>query len=129
MKKWNDLASLGLLDDVTDNAPPARAWEELTRSATKPQTAPKIVTPAAPARQAQRPASQVPAARRVFSSTPTLRQMMHDYNKRTSTHAPIKALDPEIAYDEFMFEKVDLIQFPNIPGKILRPSRARDADS
>ena len=128
MKKWNDLASLGLLDDVTDNAPPARAWEELTRTATKAQPAPKIIQPIA-AKASPRPAAKVPPERRVFSSTPTLRQMMHDYNRRTSTHSPIKALDPEEGDYEFSFEKVDQFQFPNIPGKILRPSRSSDADS
>ncbi len=128
MKKWNDLASLGLLDDVTDNAPPARAWEELTRSATRPIIAPKVIQPVA-AKANPRSTAKVPAARRVFSSTPTLRQMMHDYNRRTSTQSPIKALDPEVGDYEFQFEKVDLLEFPTIPGKILRPSRTPDADS
>ncbi|MBI3554644.1 MAG: hypothetical protein HY074_00090 [Deltaproteobacteria bacterium] len=128
MKKWNDLASLGLLDDVTDNAPPARAWEELTRTATKSPPAPKIIQPTV-AKAIPRQAAKVPAERRVFSSTPTLRQMMHDYNRRTSTHSPIKALAPDESDYEFSFEKVDQFQFPNIPGKILRPSRSGDVDT
>lgn len=113
MKKWNDMNSLGLLDDVNATEPPERAWEDLTRSATPPPG--KIIQPAT------RP---VPL-RRVFSSKPTLRQMMQEYNRRTAYRQPIKTQAPE----SFSFQAMDLIQIPSIPGKILRPARKPDVDS
>lgn len=122
MKKWNDMTSLNLLDDQAAHELPARAWEDLTLKATKSMgVAPKIVTPATAKVPVARPARR---PNRVFSSTPTLRQMMQEYNRPTGRQAPVKSFVPDTGHNDFNFEAVDLIELPTIPGKILRPSRS-----
>lgn len=128
MKKWNDLASLGLLDDGALLADlPERAWEELVHKAAEASAPPKIVAPLAPNPLREALAEQ---RKRVFSSKPTLRQMMAEYNRPTSRTAPIKTAETPATQDDFDFQAVDLIQIPVIPGKILRPARSPgDADA
>lgn len=126
MKKWNDFSCLGLLDDVIVTEPPSRAWEDLTRTAhqaaEKASRAKAQAEAQAIAARKAAIASAPPAIeRKVFSSRPTLRQMMQEYNKRTARVAPIKGADLVASRSTFRFEKVDLIRIPTIPGKILRP--------
>lgn len=138
MKKWENLSSLGLLDDQQTAALPERAWEDLTSSAARTtaqrtQVPPKnqsssgkVVLPAQStlgrARAAEL-ARQNQARSKVFSSRPTLRQMMDEYNRPRARTSPIKSPAPGAAFGDFRFESVDLINIPIIPGKILRPSR------
>ncbi|MBI3544482.1 MAG: hypothetical protein HY075_14520 [Deltaproteobacteria bacterium] len=126
MKKFNDLASLSLLDDDSSTNLPERAWDDLTIKAMRAEAAPKVVQPT---KAAAAPAPRQAPAARVFSSKPTLRQMMSEYNKRSARIAPIKTYDPAADPATFRFESVDLIQIPIIPGKILRPARDSDADA
>ena len=122
MKKWNDMTSLNLLDDQATAELPERAWEDLTLKAAKNMgVTPKIVTPVTPKpdmiKQTKRPD-------RIFSSSPSLRQMMQEYNRPMGRQSPIKSFAPSSGHDDFNFEAVDLIELPIIPGKILRPSHS-----
>jgi hypothetical protein len=123
MKKWQDHTTLGLLDDFSGAEPPARAWEDMMRATTRPAPTaePKVVTTVTVT--APKRSKAPPPARTVFSSQPTLRQMMHDYNGRSAGRPPIKSVAVPTDATAFRFESVDLINIPNIPGKILRPAR------
>lgn len=127
MKKWNDMTSLSLLDDgAADNELPERAWEDLTLKSAKQLAEPKVVAPAAernldPRAVARAQAQAAAAQKKVFSSKPTLRQMMQEYNRPNARLSPIKSVTFAPGQTEFSFETVDLFEFPQIPGKILRP--------
>src|SRR5688572_27636434 len=117
MKKSN-WSPLDLLDDST-YAAPNFAWQELTRTAV---VTPKVVPAAKPSVQAA--AAKAPAPEnKVFSSSPTLRQLMQEYNRPVATRAPIKSNSgtPTASPADFNFVRVDYIRIPHIPGKILRP--------
>lgn len=111
------MRNIDLLDDSEGNIPTEHAWEALTRTkcaASQPKPkAPEASTPA----PAARPQSKV------FSSSPTLRQMMREYNKRTATTPLIRQSDFRSTH--FDFDQVDLIELPSIPGRILRPAPSR----
>ncbi|MEW6056334.1 MAG: hypothetical protein AB1540_06940 [Bdellovibrionota bacterium] len=70
---------------------------------------------------------------RVFSSKPTLKQMMDEYNKRDSRSILIKpnaAAKTNPSSSDFRAGgRVMKITIPNIPGKILRPNRRSDANN
>lgn len=126
-KKSGVGSALGLLDDAALRAPATtsadHAWEDLTRVKCR---VPKVI----PTLNVPTPAKAAPLRpqNKVFSSTPTLRQMMQEYNRPTATTTPIKVSAPRASSD-FRFDRVDLIQIPLIPGKILRPTRMPDAES
>lgn len=138
---WVRWSGLALLDDNAADVYTARLGESLSRSISHrppaqqaaPAAAPSHAAPlsrnamalgakhAAPTARAQ---TQPPASKKVFTSSPSLRQMMSDYNRPISRLAPIKTTvaQPKAAGSEFEFDEIDFIQLANIPGRILRPS-------
>ena len=115
-----------LLDDANGSEVGLRGLQDLTRTALArkpaPPAPPKAQTPP-PAPLTRPPQKAEPG--RVFTSSPTLRQLMGEYNRSTSRTSPIKAsagIQPPGAHD-FCFDRIDLIRVASIPGKILRPTR------
>jgi hypothetical protein len=120
-----DLAALSLLDDHSRDATDKkelRAWQDLTLRNLKAKP-----VKATPAKSQPKPAPQ----KKFFASSPTLRQMMAEYNRPTNRFAPIKADAPasKPETDDFTFDTIRQIRVPQtatggIPGRILRPSRS-----
>lgn len=139
---WVRWSGLALLDDVAATVYVSRLGEALTRAmnhkaAAGPGKATASTTPGAPNRatpNAQatalmgkalaRSAAGAPASSKFFSSAPSLRQMMNEYNRPTSRLAPIKTAPtkPASGTYEFEFDEIDFIELAAIPGRILRPS-------
>ena len=118
------VAALALLDDC-ETAENGLALQQLTRART---TVPKIIVPKQPATSTTPPRAE----NRFFSSTPSLRQMMNEYNRPGSSLAPLKSepkspTQPQHGHDaDFKFDRCDFIDLPNIPGRVLRPARQSD---
>lgn len=134
MKKWRDLTSLGLLDDQCTPELPQRAWDELlpkpgqhSASSTIASTPHAPVSKPAPLARGSASGYSSPSKAsidpKVFSSRPTLRQLMDEYNGKGAKFSPSKMHSSAPRPIDFQFQSVDLIEIPFIPGKILRPSR------
>jgi hypothetical protein len=106
--------------DLLDDAPGTSCeenLERLTRAACQPRPA-KRTEPAPRAAAAPAP------KKTFFTSRPTLRELMREYNRPITSRPPIRAeKDPATAELEFNFERIDRILLPSIPAKILRPAR------
>jgi hypothetical protein len=120
------MAALNLLDDsalVTNDF----AWQQITRT----ELAAAAALKKAQSQPPQKAEAPLPAPRenKFFSSSPTLRQMMNDYNRSYSRLSGFKSKPSEPArpqhgkYAEFRYDRVDYIEIPNIPGRVLRPSK------
>lgn len=131
---WVRWSGLALLDDNAEAVYTSRLGEALSRSVDhKALHAPPSRTPA-PTQTPAPSASKAPLTKsvaalqtkKIFTSSPTLRQLMNEYNRPVSRLAPIKttAIQPKspTSADQFEFDEIDFIQLTNIPGRILRPS-------
>lgn len=131
LTKWVQLTHLNLLDDTPDFDFPAFSPPKIA----PPRPAAEAKVPAAKPLDAQKTSAikalSQKAPERVFSANPSLRDMMHDYNRRGPKTSPIKAPMTSsqlmAAFQpSYSLEMIENIQIPSIPGKILRPV---DADS
>lgn len=125
-----------LLDDGRDAKTQEKEWEELAnlvrRESYKQLSALKntITATSVAARLSKSPiVTQKPATKenRVFSSRPTLREMMHQYNARpAATTAPIRSPNagPKARTGQgFQSDRIEHYQVPGLKGRILRPAR------
>jgi hypothetical protein len=106
--------------DLLDDAPGTNCedrLEALTRSACQPK-------PVKRTELATR-ATTAPAPKKTFfTSRPSLRELMREYNRPITSRPPIRAeKDRATVEQEFNFERIDRILLPSIPAKILRPAR------
>jgi hypothetical protein len=137
MKKSRaDFMPLGLLDDCQDANPDNPVWEHLTSDAciARPKVeavaaariASKVAEAAARAKQ-HVAVPQSPQKPKVFSSQPTLKQLMSEYNKQFNKFGPQRPVQRVSATNamDFRYEQIDFIDIPSIPGRILRPSRPK----
>lgn len=123
--KWSDLSVLRLLDDgdTLVRGPRTRetdllAWQEMTRIQCRKILIGPKQTNKALATLTTRPQQPRP---KFFSSRPTFGQMLKEYNRTSIRPSPIL----NNATGEFSFQRIDFIQIPSIPGRVLRPSRSR----
>lgn len=141
MKK-NDLdvpawLNLSLLDDAS-TTPSFRRQPPL--SLPPVQTAPAIrsavqraaLTASSIKAPAALTAKRVSPTTKIFRDRPTLRELMSEYNRRSAFQSGrlLKGGISEyggdrasvVGSEHFAFDRVEAIQLPSIPGKILRPS-------
>lgn len=124
-EKKKDPSTFYLLDDHRTDATDKnelQAWQELTlsRLETKSKNTSSI-------------GKAAKGAPRIFRSTPTLRQLMDQYNRPVNRWAPIKcdtnteSGQTSAQSEDFTFDRIRHITVPmgagGIPGKILRPTK------
>lgn len=135
MNRWLKLTALALLEDKKSRSfltKDLHPWQDLFLSgrALIEQNKQEKVLKEQQKKEALKKIAQSPSKlvagvsqAKIFSSKPSLRQMMKDYNGRQSTLPPIKKNKPskKASRPGFQFDSVELIELPSISGKILRP--------
>lgn len=112
-------SALALLDDATAVTPDPNLWYMLVRSWLKQplNTSQNLVAKKTKPNGLINHFTNAPT---FVSNRPSLKQMMNDYNKRSSSQPLIRSNQNENT--NFAIERVHHIKIPQIPGKILRPT-------
>jgi hypothetical protein len=120
---------LNLLDDARADSNAAleeKHWENIVTSARRTaKPAPSAPQAGATSANARRATPQ--GGKRIFRSDPTLKQMMQDYNRpvpaKFASHRPHEPQPGRATRRDFRSERIEYIEIPTIPGRVLRPSR------
>ncbi|HRK01370.1 MAG TPA: hypothetical protein PLH57_01785 [Oligoflexia bacterium] len=113
-----DWLALSLLDDAEHTLRrqvSPQLLDELVRLSVKSKSnaARPVPKPALPSLSQGSPNAHNP----LFGSKPTLRELMNQYNGRSTAKKLLKNPDQQ----NFSFDRIESIRLPSIPGKILRP--------
>lgn len=119
---WVRWSGLSLLDDGAATVYTARLGETLSRVLTQAR-APAPRSPQQNNAPRKNTKALTSSSQKVFSSQPSLRELMSQYNRSTPRSGLIKPGTSQHALQQsFSVDRVDFIDLPNIPGRILRPS-------
>lgn len=137
MKEPKISKPLHLLDDsVTYISHEERDWLELTKNSFTHKTVPQAAPVSAHQLLYQQLKTVKPSKNltttnkgtKVFVNQKNLRQLMSEYNGRKSTLQPLKSsmkgsLSKPLNPSEFKYDRMEIMEFRSLSGKILRPSQ------